>query len=481
MPKLYERLLARAARDTLRGHMPGHKGVPRLGVPAETIDFTELSDTGDLYDPEPNVIREAEDEAASAAGADFCVYSAGGSTLVIQGMLGAVARRAAEAGHTFRVLAARDAHRACFAALGMLGGEADYIYPEYNNAWNISVGISADALSRALAAREYDAVYVTSPTYYGVMSDIPAISAVCADAGVPLLVDAAHGAHLVGDGCLFGVDRRCEAVFALSAHKTLSSLGGGAFALGNVPHGRAPAVKRAMLESMRLFGSSSPSYAVLASLDLALAEASSADGRAALDCTAERVARLREEAAETPGVRVLGAPHTIHNVGVTALDPCRFVCSFDGADGHAAAAWLERERGVAAEMADARNVVFIMTASDTEETFARLLAALRACAAEFCGASAADVPLPAMPRPERVCGVRRAMFAPSERVPLAGAAGRVAADAIAPYPPGIPVVLPGEKISQKTIAFLCGIGYNVNTEVRVLSSAPETETREEQT
>ncbi len=478
MPKLYERLLDRAARDTLRGHMPGHKGVPRLGVPVETIDFTELSDTGDLYDPEPNVIREAEDEAASAAGADFCVYSAGGSTLVIQGMLGMAARRAAEAGHTLRVLAARDAHRAFFAALGMLGGEADYIYPEYNNTWNISAGISADTLSRALAAREYDAVYITSPTYYGVMSDIPAISAACAEAGVLLLVDAAHGAHLVWDSRLFGLDRRCEAIFALSAHKTLSSLGGGAFALGSFPRGRAPSAKRAMLESMRLFGSSSPSYAVLASLDLALAEAASAAGRDALKRTAERARRLRAEAAETPGVRVLGAPHTIYNVGA-ALDPCRFVCSFDGADGRAAAAWLERERGVAAEMADARNVVFIMTASDTEETFARLLAALRACAAEFCGASAASAPIPPMPRPERVCGVRRAMFAPSERVPLAAAAGRVAADAIAPYPPGIPVVLPGEKISQKTIAFLSGIGYNVNTGVRVLSSAPETETREE--
>lgn len=468
MAKLYDRLTERAKRDTLRGHMPGHKGLPLLVVSAESIDFTELSDTGNLYDPEPNIIREAEEDAARATGADHCVYSAGGSTLLIQGMLGAAARRASAKGRPLSILAARDAHRAFFAALGMLGGEVDYIYPEYIDGWNISRGIRPEEVKAALSEGEYDAVYVTSPNYYGVMSDIPGISKVCAEAGELLLVDAAHGAHLVWDGALFNVDRRCETIFALSAHKTLGSLGGGAFALGI--GGDFEATKRDMLESMQLFGSSSPSYVVMASLDKALAFAASGEGKAAAAACGERVRRLRETLSAAHGLRVLGED-TLYNVGA-GLDPCRLVFSIEGMSGFDAADRLERDYGVAAEMADARNLVFIMTAADDEAAFTRLEAAIldlaKKAPKEVCYSGTIDT----LPRPETACSVREALLSPAETVKLRDAEGRIAAEAVAPYPPGVPVITPGEKISQKMLAFLAEIGYNVDKELRVLLRGP---------
>lgn len=524
MAKLYERLLERAARDTMRGHMPGHKGVPLLGVPAESIDFTELGDTGNLYELEENVIREAERDAALAAGAEWCVYSAGGSTLLIQGMLGVAARRAAERGRSLRVLAARDAHRAFFGAMALLGGDVEYIYPQYNEVWNISEGVRAEEVRAALAEGDYDAVYVTSPSYYGVMSDLAGISEACAEAGVMLLVDAAHGAHLVfnasersrscggaaaaasGAGCggacgvrqdaacgagrereragcaavrrsadaertaggdapcvgaseavgAFGIDRRCTYIMCCSAHKTLGALGGGAFALGNADKGE-------MLGAMQLFGSSSPSYVILASLDRAIEAAADDAGRAALAACAGRVAGLRERVAAMPNVAVLGDGDGLR------IDPTRFVFAIDGADGREVAEWLERERGVVAEMADSRNVVFIMTAQDGAAEVARLEAAVKDCVVPLSGGGTFLAP----PRAERVVTLRDALLFPTEAVRLADAEGRVAGEAIAPYPPGVPVVAPGEKISRKTIAFFKDIGYNVDKEVRVLAPQPQ--------
>ena len=559
-PILLERLLDRAARDTYRGHMPGHKGKPVLPEHIERIDFTELSDTGNLYDPDPqNIIRQAESRAAEELGVPDCVFSAGGSTLLIQAALYAVTENAKcstwNISRPPKILAARDSHRSFFSACALLGCSVDFLYPEYSPD-GIAVGVPPDALRAALRAENYDAVYLTAPNYYGSFCRADALADVCSELGTPLIVDAAHAAGLVcGSKCsTWNISNPAPNFVAIfSAHKTLEALGGAAFALSSGGF----FAKEKLLRGMQLFGSSSPSYAILASLDLALSRALSDEGRATLDRTVDRAEALRRKLSTVDGVSIpsfipanftQNVPRGTRAEGLTstqpahsdcsaqnsslrghaelpaislretgqssglcahpnysASDPCRLTLRFTHARGETAAEWLERERGVAAEMADDRFVVFILTAADTDEDFERLEQAIVACAAHCHGSaghagteitcpltkslpnergsssaivasgviSAACLPH-RFPIPIRVTSMRDALFSPTETVPLADALDRVSAEILAPYPPGVPVVAPGEKITQKTLSFLNTKWYNMNRMVRVLRAEAQT-------
>ncbi len=483
-PILLEKLLERAKRETYRGHMPGHKGKPVLPQPIERIDFTELCDTGNLYDLDENIIRRAEREVAQALDAVDCVFCAGGSTLLIQAALAAVAFTNPNP----RILAARDAHRSFFSACALLGCSVDFLYPEYSSD-GIATGVPPDALRAALTASRPDAVYITAPNYYGSYCRANELAAVCAEFDVPLIVDSAHAAGAVigatrkhlpcriellpsqpcRSGCDFasetgrspGLCSHPNVVAVFSAHKTLEALGGAAFALTDGSF----FTKDKLLRGMQLFGSSSPSYAVLASLDLALSRALSPEGRTALDSTIASAEALRRKLSDVNGV-------SVPTFEANAADPCRLTVGFVGTRGETAAEWLERERGVVAEMADDRFVVFILTAADSESDFDRLERAIVDCAAHFRTTDATHETVAPQhlthQMPERVTDMRTALFSPTETVPLADAVGRVAAEILAPYPPGVPVVAPGEKITQKALSFLQTKWYNMNRTVRVL-------------
>lgn len=492
-PILLKRLIERAERETYRGHMPGHKGKPVLPEHIERIDFTELSDTGNLYDPDDHIIREAESRVAEELGVPDCVFSAGGSTLLIQAALYATVENASRPA---RILAARDAHRSFFSACALLGCSVDFLYPEYSPD-GIAVGVSPDALTAALRAEKYDAVYLTAPNYYGSFCRARELATVCAELAVPLIVDAAHAAHvavaafgasreflpchvelLPSRACGIARDFASETgrssgsysspnfVAIFSAHKTLEALGGAAFALSSGEF----FAKEKLLRGMQLFGSSSPSYAILASLDLALSRALSPEGCVTLDRTIDRAEALRRGLSTVDGV-------TLPTFAPNTYDPCRLTIRFTRTRGETAAEWMERERGVVAEMADDRFVVFILTAADTPADFERLEQAIIDCAEHFAAHPDPDAP-PASepstpPLPERVVSMRTALFSPTETVPLADAVDRVSAEILAPYPPGVPIVAPGEKITQKALSFLGTKWYNMNRMVRVLRAEPQ--------
>lgn len=592
-PILLGRLLERADRDTYRGHMPGHKGKPVLPEHIERIDFTELCDTGNLYDPDPqNIIREAEQSFARAlsAAADptnptpiEATYCAGGSTLLIQAALATVVEnakcstwniskparilaardaRAEEAAPTqtanpnrsalnsslrshaesaaisrgetgrssgsVRILAARDAHRSFFSACALLGCSVDFLYPEYSPD-GIAVGVPPDALRTALRTEKYDAVYLTAPNYYGSFCRAHELAAVCAELDVPLIVDSAHAAGLVcGSKCsTWNISHSTPNFVAIfSAHKTLEALGGAAFALSSGDF----FAKEKLLRGMQIFGSSSPSYAILASLDLALSRALSSDGHSRFDRIIDRAEALRHKLSAVDGVSIpsLVPANSTQNVprgtraerlvstqpdspdrsalnsslrshaepaaisqsetgqssglcahpNYPASDPLRLTVRFTHTRGETAAEWMERERGVVAEMADDRFVVFILTAADTPSDLDRLERAIVDCAKHFATHPDPDAPpapeSSAPPTPERVTDMRTALFSPAETIPLADAVDRVAAEILAPYPPGVPVVAPGEKITQKALSFLGTKWYNMNRMVRVLRAEPQT-------
>lgn len=428
---LYNALQRFAAETPLRMHMPGHKGTALPGLPSfpTGIDFTELPPTGNLYEP-GGPIAAAEGLWAAFWGMDACLFLTGGST---QGIHTALHCAAMEGG---RVLADRVSHRSIHTGLALLGTEVSWLertpLPGGGTAGPLKPEQVEDGLRRH---PEVKTVVVTSPTYYGVLSDIAKIAAVCHGHGAKLVVDGAHGAHLP----LLGDNPYRDADFAVvSAHKTLRAPGQSAllFARG--------AALEALQASSLLFATSSPSYVLMAALDC-LRPWYQGEGGARYRETAEAVKALRRD---YPALTDADAP----------LDPCRL--TLHAADGEGLNRRL-MELGVYAEMADRRHVVFILTDADGNAEVARLRRALDELGLRGAPRPDASALLPP-PLPEQVCSLREALFAPRETVPWADAAGRVAAEALEPYPPGVPVVTPGERLNKKVLAYLEQIGYNKN-------------------
>ena len=426
---LYDSLRALAARGPLRLDMPGHHGAPlpgRFPWPSG-LDFTENGATGDLFGDEPDAIQAAEALWAKRLGFDSCLFLTGGST---QGVHTGLALLAGAGG---AVALDRGSHRSAYHALALL----DIAAPQFlTRPWLAKEGVTGpilpETVEETLAAHpEIKTVCITSPTYYGVLSDIPAIAAVCHAHGAKLMVDGAHGAHLPFLG--YGGYRAADVV-VMSAHKTLPAPGQTALLFAN-------GFDLSQLQRWgAVYGTSSPSYVLMSALD-AVRDYMEGEGAARYRKTARLVASLRSRwpaLTERPGL---------------PLDPTRLTLS--SPDGFALADAL-RARGVYPEMADRGHVVCILTCADEEAEFARLERALSET--RLTGPCAPTPPPPDTPK--AALTPRQALFAPRETVPLADSAGRIAACQIAPYPPGVPVIAPGERIEKKHLAYLREIGYN---------------------
>lgn len=432
---LYDALKAYASKANSRFHMPGHSGnflpAPEL-QPLAPLDVTEVPGTGNLYEAgEP--FDSAQALWAQAAGFDHCQFLTGGSTMGLHTGLALLA----QPGST--VLVDRGCHRSVFHAMALLDLHPVYLERPWRSGENLTGPFTPEQVANTLKNHpEIKTVCITSPTYSSVLSDIPAIAREIHAHGGRLLVDGAHGAHLP----FLGVDAFGEAdCVVVSAHKTLPAMGQTALLF---TRGLEPDRVRRMAA---VYGTSSPSYPMMASLDLAR-DWLEGEGRETYLRTAQRVAQLREK---FPSLRP--------GPGF-ALDPCRFTLKVQ--DGPAFARALE-ERGIYPEMEDGGHVVFICTACHREEDFDRLEEALE----ELKDGLGDCQPLPAPPLPEQVRTPREALFAPTETLPLEACAGRIAAAPLAPYPPGVPVVAPGERIGKKELSYLARIGYN-NSRVAVL-------------
>lgn len=442
---LYDALRAFADNSTQRFHMPGHKGralpLSELNA-AAALDFTELPPTGDLFSGE-GPIQEAEALWARAFHMEECLFLTGGST---QGMLTALTLAA---GVGSSVLLDRGSHRSAYNGLALLDLRPTYLERAPLGSAGILGPISPQAVDNLLKLHpDIKTVCITSPTYYGVLSDILAIAEVVHTHGGKLVVDAAHGAHLpfLGDDSLSAAD-----LVVASAHKTLPAPGQSALLFaGGFPH---EALRRAGC----LYGSSSPSYLLMAALDAARAWMED-EGTSAYRETVVRVRGLRKR---FPSLTDADAP----------LDPARFVLKT--ADGFGVQQELET-LGIYPEMADFGHVVFILTCADGDRDVERLERALDKILPPSPSPAGDTSPfiggkkLP--PQPEIILSPRVARFSPCETVPLNAAVGRISACQIAPYPPGVPVVAPGEIIRKKHLAYLGEIGYNMEQDIQVICS-----------
>lgn len=446
---LWDALRAHTEQNRAAFHTPGHKGRLLLDGVSASYDLTELPDTGSLYDG-GDVIEASERLFAGAFGAGETLYSAGGCTLSIQTML-----LLAGGGSGGRVLMARNAHRSAVNAAALLGFEPVWLWPEAGEQPTVE-----NVDEKLKTCGDIQAVYVTSPDYSGRLADIAGLAALCHTRRVPLLVDNAHGSHLGAFGrhpLTLGADMTAD-----SCHKTLPVLTGGAvlhLSKSWIARQNVPEVRRRAKAAMALFGSTSPSFPVLASLDQAQSWWRR-EGADAYRRTADRVRMLRI-AAKQAGFYVPDGD---------GMDPARLTLgtaslSLSGTE----AAEAFRMHGCEPEHADGRMVVFIVTPFNTEGDLLRLEQAIReipfGVKSQTAAAAAAFDPF-RFEHPVFRMSPRQAALSDTEEIPAGQAAGRIAARSVCPCPPGIAAAVPGEEIGAPLAEQLAGWGIPTVTVVR---------------
>lgn len=427
---IYDFVRSYVQSGTVRAHMPGHKGRSPAGCgfgAAFPYDITEINGADFLYEAS-GIIAESEKNAASLFGTAATFYSAGGSTLCIQAMLTAVC------GKNRAFICGRNAHRSVMNSCVLLDLKPYWIYPDYEDGSIVSGKLTAASVEKAIERyRDKDpaCVFITSPDYLGRLAPIAEIAEVCHRNGLPLLVDNAHGAYLafLEDSLhpiALGADMCCD-----SAHKTLPALTGAAYLhVGNEKF--IPEIKR----DMALFGSTSPSYLIMESLDLCnkyLAERF----RAELSTAVKKVSNFKERFAH------MAVPDTEPLKVSLYAYPC-------GLRGYELAEQLRRS-GVEVEYADETHAVLMFSASSTDEDFSKA-----AYAAErlMCPRILLRPPQFAVTEAERAMSPREAFFAARETVPTEKALGRIAAESVTVCPPCIPITAAGEVIDENIIKIL---------------------------
>ncbi|MHB1126643.1 MAG: aminotransferase class I/II-fold pyridoxal phosphate-dependent enzyme [Bacillota bacterium] len=433
-------------------HVPGHKqgrGLPELrdyvGDRILAMDLTCLPDLDNICNP-LGVIREAEDLTAEAFGADHAYFLVNGTTSGIQAMIMSVCQPGD------KIILPRNAHKSALGGLILSGATPVYIEPQLNRDFGISMGVTPDQVEAALNRHpEAKAVFVVNPNYYGTAPDIRRIVEIAHRRGVPVIVDEAHGAHfsfhpdLPVSAMKAGAD-----MSASSAHKLLGSMTQSSFLLlreGLVSSGRVKSV-------LNLTQTTSPSYILLCSLDVARKQIAT-QGKELLEQTLQLTRQIREELRYLEGITLLGE-ETIGHPGCFALDPTKITINVQGLglSGYEMEKILRRNYRIQVELSDLYNLIVLITIADTQETAACLLAAFQDIVNQrplknvikYCP------PLPDIPEP--TLSPRGAFNSDTHSIPLVDAEGEISAEAIMAYPPGIPLLCPGETITRSVIEYI---------------------------
>ncbi len=452
-------VVAYGFRGPGRFHVPGHKGGPgadpglrhALGDDALAVDVPQDIRGIDIG-PTPTPYERAETLAAQAYGARRTWFLTNGAT---QGNH-ALALALAPLGT--RVVAQRNAHASLVDGLVLSGGLPHFVAPAYDEELGMAHGVTPDALREALTdAPDAKAAFIVSPTYYGMVADVAACAEVAHDAGVPLVVDQAWGPHfgfhpdLPAGALQLGAD-----AVLTSTHKIVGSLTQSAM-LHVADTGRVDADRVA--RAIRLLRSTSPSSLLLASLDAARRQLA-VHGEALLHETLAGSRRLREKLASVDGLAVVGEEQ-VGRPGVADWDPLRVVIDVRGTGrtGYEVADALRQSYDVQIELATQATLVLVLgmfqpeadlvrVGGDIEETVKRLVQ------------EPAPTPGEAITRPTSALRYdvavppRDAFLGESELVAVDDAVGRISCESIAGYPPGIPALLPGERITAEAVTYL---------------------------
>lgn len=453
---LFDALMEYVGNDTQSFHVPGHKKGQGLagrfrdfiGTNAASIDVTVCRQVDSLHRP-TGPIKEAQELAADAFNADHTFFCVHGTSGAVQAMIMSVC----SAGE--KIIVPRNVHKSVTAGIILSGAVPVYMQPEVDGnvgmALNVTPGTVQEALEKNRDAR---AVLIVNPTYFGVTGDIKGISQVVHGYGIPLLVDEAHGPHLHFNEELpvAALDAGAD-MCAQSTHKILTSL-----AQSSMLHVREGRVDVSRVKAvMSLLQTTSPSYILLASLDAARMQAVT-EGKELLDGAIGLARYAREEINGMEGLCCFGE-EIVGREGAFGFDPTKVTvtCRGLGISGFELEGILAERYFIQPEMSDLYNVLCVFTIGDTREKVERLLAALREISGE-CGAggrSRGAVPLPEMPKiPPRGLSPRDAFYAGTVRVPLEDSVGEISGEMLMAYPPGIPLLCPGEVVTGEIVEYV---------------------------
>ncbi len=428
---------------TLPMHMPGHKRncraqyLKNLGA---SLDITEIHGFDSLHGAD-GILQEAMRRAAERWGSQQSYFLVGGSTCgILAGIYAAVEKGG-------RILMSRNCHRSVYNAVELVGASPVYLSPQWDPIWGIEGPVSPEDVKKAIAENpDISLVVITSPTYDGILSNIAEIADAAHAAGIPLLVDEAHGAHLdlspyfTGGAAKGGAD-----LVVQSLHKTLPSLT--QTAIAHVCTDRIDSCR--FSEALSIFETSSPSYLLMASID----ECINYMDAQAFECWNAAIAENTHAFSSLAKLRVLGYCNSVLPSSWNR-DPSKILIStrFCDLTGPRLGEILREQYHIEVEMAAAQYILAMTGPGDTVDTIGAFAAALGEID-RMCVSCTPQSCLPA-PLPQRICGVYAAKRGRRTVVDRRRAVGKISGEYIYAYPPAIPLIVPGERLDQEILEYM---------------------------
>jgi lysine decarboxylase len=457
---IYDEIKKYIQSGTLPFHMPGHKMGKGLGPDyvknLARIDLTEIPGLDDLARP-TGIIRQAEKLAAKAFAAKDTYFLVNGSTSGIYSIISTICSPGES------LIVSRDCHKSVITGMMLAGVQPIFVMPEVDQYFGISSFITTESIKKALEENpSAKGVLLTCPNYYGICSDLTEISKLIHSRGKILAIDEAHGAHFAfNDKLPVPAIKAGADICVQSAHKTLP-----AFTQGAYVHVGSDRINQERLRSfLQIYQTSSPSYIIMSSLDIAR-DIMETEGSKYLD----RLIAMIEQGKNSMGdYRCLILEPSSQKQGQDyILDPTRIVINVRklGITAFEAERIIREKWGIQAEMSDLYNIVFITTVSDREDDIRRLFQSIIEMAQSLDAAkdkTQKEESLPMLGKdyslelPIQAIKTNETLFAQYENLSIYEASGRVSKDIVAPYPPGTPILCPGELITDKIIDIILRI------------------------
>jgi len=453
---LFTGLLNHAKGNPVQFHIPGHKkgaGIDPefrefIGENALSIDLINIGPLDDLHQPK-GMIKEAQDLAAKAFGADHTFFSVQGTSGAIMTMVMAVC------GPGEKIIVPRNVHKSVMSAIVFSGAVPIFIHPEVDKDLGISHGITTDSVEKALQQHpDAKGVLVINPTYFGVSADLSQIVEIAHSFNVPVLVDEAHGVHihfheeLPLSAMQAGADMAATSVHKLGGSMTQSSI-------LNVREGLVNVNRIQSILSM--LTTTSTSYLLLASLDVARKRLAT-EGHLLIEKTIQLANKTRDAINEIEHLQCIG-PEILGRKATFDYDPTKLIISVKNLNltGYDVEKWLRQKYNIEVELSDLYNILCIITPGDSEVETGTLLEALKVLSEEFhhqAGDSGEKVKVLLPDIPVLAIAPRDAFYSETEVVPFEKSAGRIIAEFIMVYPPGIPIFTPGEIITEDNLSYI---------------------------
>jgi arginine decarboxylase len=457
---LFDAIVRYANENKISFHTPGHKhgqGMPKVfrqfvGDKVFRLDLSVMSEVDSLHEPS-SVIKEAQILAAKAYGADYSFFLVNGTTGGNQAMILSVC----DPGD--KIIIPRNAHKSVISAVILAGAEPVYIMPKIDETSDLILNLTPEQVEEACRQNpDAKAVLVTNPTYFGLTTDVEAIAEIVHQYDKILLVDEAHGAHLHFHPSFpkAAIDSGAD-ICVQSTHKHLAAL-----SQGSMLHVKGVRVDILRLKTtLQMLQTTSPSYVILGSLDLSRHQMVHG-GEKALGEVIEMCEETRNEINKIPGLACL-TREQVRKIPNLDLDVTKLTVSTKGlpCSGYDMAKILNSEYGIQTEMADFQNVLLFVSIGNTSKELKKFVRALRKIVVDY-----KDMFMNQKKRkrivfpsfiPRKEVNPREALTKLTRKIPFKRSVGKTCAEIVCPYPPGIPVLCPGEVITQEIYSYLMNV------------------------